>query len=468
MEMKLRFLGGARNVTGSKYLLEANGARLLVDCGLFQEWELKGRNWAPFPVPPSSIEAVLLTHAHLDHCGLLPRLVRDGFRGRVYCTDATAEIARIMLADAGHLQEEDAEFKRHRHTREGRRGPYPDVPLYTVEDGRAVFPLFSPVRYQEPVPVADGIEATFYDAGHVLGSSSIKLQVRQDGQQRTLLFSGDVGRWNRPFLRDPTLFHQADYVLVESTYGDRLHEDSGHDVQLLADSIVQAVRDGGNLVIPSFALERAQEVLYYLDRLLMEGRMPAIQVWLDSPMALEINDVFLHHAELLDEEMQAMLRRGHSPFKFPGLKTAVTADESRAIAHAKGTVAIIAGSGMCTGGRIKHHLVDNISRPESVILFVGYQAQGTLGRQILDGQSPVRVLGQMHEVRARVVQLHSFSAHADRDSLLRWVSALQPAPRRVFVTHGESGVAERFAALLRGRSPVDVSVPAYGDVVSLS
>ena len=466
MQIKLKFLGAAQNVTGSRYLLELNNLRILVDCGLYQEREFVERNWDPFPVEPDTLDAVLLTHGHLDHCGLLPKLVREGFRGKIYCTVATSEIARIVLSDSAHIQEEDAKFKKRRHEREGRRGRYPEIPLYTVEDAEASFPLFSPVKYEKKLQIGNGIEASFHDAGHILGASMLKLQISQNGESRKILFSGDVGRWDKPILRDPTIFDEADYVLVESTYGDRLHKDPKDVDDILSDIINSTTDSGGNIVIPSFALERAQEVLYNLSRLLAEDRIPHLVVFMDSPMAISITEVFRHHPELFDEEMTELIRRGESPFDFPGLRMTRTTDESKAINRIKGTVIIIAGSGMCTGGRIKHHLIRNIDRPESTILFVGYQANGTLGRQILEGAKEVRILGRMYPVEARIDKVNGFSAHADRDELMRWLSGLQKPPRHVFVTHGEPAAARHFAGLLAEEN-WEVSVPRYNDQVVL-
>ncbi|MDP2952610.1 MAG: MBL fold metallo-hydrolase, partial [Chloroflexota bacterium] len=364
MEIKLTFLGAAQCVTGSRYLVEADRVRFLVDCGLYQERELRGRNWEPFPIPPRSLDAVLLTHAHLDHCGLLPKLVREGFRGPIYCTAATAEIAEITLLDSAEIQEEDAAFKRKRHKLEGRKGLYPEVPLYTVADAKASFPRLRPTRYGKAIEIGKGVEATFHDAGHVLGSSMIEVRARQKGAERTLLFSGDIGRWGKPILRDPTLFEEADYALVESTYGDRLLEPTANVADELAEVINSTAKQGGNIIIPSFALERSQEILYYLSRLLREGRIPHLMVFVDSPMAVSVTEVFEHYPDLCDEETRQLLRANKSPFDFPGLHLVKTAEESKAINHLKGTVIIMAGSGMCTGGRIKHHLVANISRPE--------------------------------------------------------------------------------------------------------
>ncbi len=279
MDIDLTFWGAARGVTGSCYLVEANNIKLLVDCGLYQEREFLNRNWGPFHVRPEELTAVLLTHAHLDHSGLLPKLVSEGFRGRVICTPATADIAKIMLLDSAHLQEEDAQYKKKRHIREGRKGPHPEIPLYTVADAEATFPLFNTVEYNQPVTIGNGIEATFYDAGHVLGSSMIKLVISQGGEKRSIVFSGDIGRWDRPILRDPSVFSRTDYIVMESTYGDREHEGTEEIGDELAEIVKAAFAAGGNIIVPSFALQRAQEILYYLNILLREKRIPHLMVY---------------------------------------------------------------------------------------------------------------------------------------------------------------------------------------------
>jgi metallo-beta-lactamase family protein len=467
MQIKLSFLGAAQNVTGSKYLLETDNTKLLVDCGLYQERELKGRNWSPFFIPPQSLDAVLLTHAHLDHCGLLPRLVQKDFSNSIYCTAATAEITRIMLLDAGKLQEEDAEFKKRRHKKEKRKGPYPEIPLYTQEDAEAVFPLFSPVKYGQPVEIGEGIEASFHDAGHVLGSSMVRLKIEQNGEQRTILFSGDIGRWSKPMLNDPTLFDEADYVVVESTYGDRLLELVEDTAEEFAEIINATANKGGNIIIPSFALERSQEILYYLNKFRLEGRIPHLPVFVDSPMAISITEVFGNHPQLFDGEMKKLLSQEKSPFDFPELKLTRTTEESKQLNHLTGSNIIIAGSGMCTGGRIKHHLVNNITKEEATVLFVGYQAFGTLGRYIVDGAKTARILGQYYPVRARIAQVHGFSAHADRDELIKWLSSLGKPPRRVFVTHGELKASKNLAGLVREGKGWETLVPRYRQQVLL-
>jgi metallo-beta-lactamase family protein len=464
MPIKLTFLGAAENVTGSRYLLDVNGRRLLIDCGLFQEHDLKARNWEPFPVPPSSIDAVLLTHAHLDHCGYLPKLVRDGFKGRVYGTLATAEIAKVVLLDSAKIQAEDAEFKRKRHEREHRRGAFLETALYSVDDVESCCSLYSAVPYNTPTSLAEDIEFTLVDAGHILGSASIHLKAGG----KTIVFSGDIGRWDRPILENPDFCPPADYIVMESTYGDRVHDDTN----LIADNLAGIVNDtrrrGGNLVIPTFAIGRAQEVLYYFNELLRENRIPHLMVFLDSPMAVTVTSLFEKHLNLMDDDLRQLIQKQQSPFHFPGLHMVRTVDESKAINHISGTVAVMAGAGMCTGGRIKHHLVNNISRPDSTILFVGYQAAQTLGRLILDGVTPIRILGQAHPVRARIEQVPGFSGHADRNELMQWLSKAGPVPpRHVFVTHGEPETARLFAAAVHERKGCDTSVPRYGETALL-
>ncbi|HIJ67527.1 MAG TPA: MBL fold metallo-hydrolase [Planctomycetes bacterium] len=467
MSVKLSFLGAARNVTGSCFLLETDSCKLLVDCGLYQERQFRERNWNRFAVEPAEIDAVLLTHAHLDHCGLLPKLVKEGFSGRVYCTDATSEIARIVMADSAHIQEEDAEFKRKRHKRKGHVPPRPVKPLYSVEDAQACSELFSPVKYRQVVQVGDSVEARFYDAGHILGSAMIKVKVPIDGQMRSILFSGDVGRNDRPILKDPAVFDEADYILIESTYGDRTH-DTLEDTKIkFAEAINSTVKAGGNIIVPSFAIERSQEILYYLNELQLADEIPHILVFLDSPMAVSVTDVFRQHPEMFDAETIELLNEHHSPFSFSGLKMVRSTAESKAINKVKGTIMVIAGSGMCTGGRIKYHLVEHISRPESTILFVGYQAEGTLGRQIVEGAEEVRILGEMREVKARIVQALGFSAHADKNELFRWLSYLKKPPRHVFVVHGETNASHHFSKFLTEKNGWPSSVPTYGSSVTL-
>ena len=436
---------------------------------MYQERKYQDRNWQPFPFYPQSIDAVFLTHAHLDHCGLLPKLVRDGYKGKIYCTQATAELAEIILVDAAHLQAEDTVFKRERHKKEGRCGPYPEVPLYTVEDAEAVKPHFSAVEYLNCVGVGSNVEGCHYEAGHVLGAAVITINIRQDGQNHRVIFSGDIGEPHRPIIRDPTLFHEAEYIVIETTYGDRTHEEHENtDIQKqLRDCINRTVQAGGNIIIPSFALERSQELLYHLNELFLRKEIPPLIVFLDSPMAIRITEVFKRHAELFDKEMMQHLRQGDSFFNYENLRMVENEEESRAINDVTERCIIIAGSGMVTGGRVKYHIVNNIRKPESTILFVGYQAEGTPGRVLLDGAREIRLLGQMHPVRAHIEKIDGFSAHADRDGLLAWLSDIRVPPRCVFVTHGEEKAATSFADLLKEKTGWMVEVPEYRDTVEL-
>jgi metallo-beta-lactamase family protein len=467
MNFTLKFLGAAQNVTGSRHLLECDGHRILIDCGLYQERDLQVRNWEDFGFVPADLSAVLLTHAHLDHCGLIPKLVKEGFSGKVFCTPATSELAKIVLMDSGKLQEEDAAFKRKRHKKEGRPDARPIEPLYTMEEAQKSFDAFSSIDFNQVFSPVNGVEVSFHLAGHILGASIIKIVLRQDGQSRTILFTGDLGRNNKPIIRDPEVFQQADYILMESTYGDREHTEAEDTKQLLAAAVNDTCKAGGNLIVPSFSIERSQEVLYYLNELLQEDRIKHIATFLDSPMAVKVTEVFEKHPELLDEKIRVLISHNNSPFSFKGLVKVQSTDESKAINNIKGTIMVIAGSGMCTGGRIKHHLANNISRPESTILFVGYQANGTLGRQILDGTSEVRILGQMHQVKAKIVQVHGFSGHADRKELLDWVKNLKQPPRKIFLIHGEKESAESFRQYLVDNTGWNVMVPEYQQAVSL-
>ncbi|MCX8160482.1 MAG: MBL fold metallo-hydrolase [Candidatus Saccharicenans sp.] len=459
--MKVKFLGAASQVTGSCFLLSANGLNFLVDCGLYQERDFQARNWEPFPFPPQKIDFILLTHAHLDHCGLIPKIVREGFRGRILCTPPSAEILPIVLLDTAKLQEEDAQIKKKRHEREGRRGPYPEIPLYTTDDVEKALPLVEAVDYHHKVSLGSGVQATFREAGHILGSAIIELTVENGSGSRRILFSGDLGQWNKPLVRDPETFEQADYIFLESTYGDREHDHPENVSERLAENVNQVLVRGGNLVIPTFAIERAQELMFHLSHLVREKKIPQLPVFLDSPMAISVTNVFSHYLKFLDEESRSLFSSGKNPFEFPGLKLVQSFEESRLIEKTRGSAVIMAGSGMCTGGRIKQHLVNNISRPESTILFVGYQARGTLGRQILEGQSPVRIYGQMYQVRATIDQIQGFSAHADRAQLWKWLRALSRPPRTIFLIHGEKEIIQHFAGEITEQTGWPVEIPGY-------
>jgi len=457
--MKIKFLGACKNVTGSKFFLQIDGINLLIDCGLFQERELKNRNWEEFPVPPEKLNYILLTHAHLDHSGYLPKIVKDGFSGKVLCTKPTKEITKIALLDSAKLMVEDAEKKRKRHQKEGRKGQYPEIPLYEISDVERVFSFFEDVSYNEEIKISEKVKVVFYDAGHILGSSFIKIFA--DGKE--ILFSGDIGRFNNPILKAPTLIESSDILIMETTYGDRIHEDRKIAEEKFQKIINETKEKGGNIVIPTFAIERAQEVLYYLKKLLIEDKIPHLITFLDSPMAIEITEVFKRYYFYLDGEAEKLLNENISPFDFPLLHFTKSVEESKVINHIKGSCIIMAGSGMCTGGRIKHHLIQNIERPESTILFVGYQAKGTLGREILE-KDEVRILGNYYKVKARIEKIDGFSAHADRDELLKWLYSFKKIPEKIFLVHGEEEVIDEFSGIIKNKFPGSkIIIPSYLD-----
>ncbi|MCA9311646.1 MAG: MBL fold metallo-hydrolase [Phycisphaerales bacterium] len=460
--MEIEFLGANRQVTGSRHLLRAGGRRILVDCGMFQERPYLERNWETMPIPPREVDALLLTHAHLDHCGLIPRLVGEGFRGDVLATPPTMDLARIVWADAARIQAEDAEYKRRRHQREGRTGAHPEVALYLPEDAEAAGSRLRIIEYHKRVQLFPGIEVCYRDAGHILGSATVEVKVSEGGTTRTIVFSGDVGSHDRPLLRDPDPVAHADWILMESTYGDRDREQEHPVLDTLAEVVNDTVARGGNLVIPTFAIDRAQELLFFFSQLTHEGRIPRITIFLDSPMAVNATTIYKRYPHLLDAETQAMLEAGRHPFQFPGLHFVRTASESKAVNSIRGSCVIMAGSGMCTGGRVKHHLRQNIERPESTVLFVGYQASNTLGRQILQGDPRVRIHGHTYEVRARVREMGGLSAHADRAGLMQWLEDFKEKPRALFLTHGEMDAATALAGHIGKERGWRVEIPEYG------
>jgi metallo-beta-lactamase family protein len=462
MEAQLSFLGGVDTVTGSCHLLRAGGLNILIDCGLFQGdplWE--ERNYDPFPFNPSEIDYLLLTHGHLDHCGRIPRLVKEGFQGSIICTSATYDIAKIVLMDSGQIHEEDyAHWKKIWL----RRGEKPREPLYTVMDALdslRYFREFPP--YGQPVKLNNTITVTFRDAGHILGASFLVVDIK--GGKR-IIFSGDLGNRGKPIIRDPELPEGADIIVTESTYGNRRHRDFDASVDELREVITESCRSGGNTLIPSFAIERAQDLLYVFSRLYEEGRMPECRVFLDTPMGIAVTRVMKRHPECFDQETSRLFEESGDPFTFPGLEFTRTPDESKQINFIKSHAIIIAGSGMCTGGRIKHHLKHNIWRPESSIVFVGYQAEGTLGRKIVDGRKKVKIFGETYRVKARVSTIGGFSSHADQDILLDWLGS-NTGTRRIFIVHGEEGAeALKKETLSRGLAE-KVTIPHYGDSYDL-
>jgi metallo-beta-lactamase family protein len=465
--VKLQFLGAARQVTGSQYYVEADGARLLVDCGMYQERAYLARNWDQSPLRLRDLDALLLTHAHVDHCGLAPKLVQEGFRGPIIATAASADLIELVLRDAAEIQAEDAAFKEKRHRKEGRQGKYPVKPLYTMRDVDRTLPLLEAVPYGQPVRINDHVYAVFHDAGHILGSAMIELRVRQRNDVR-IVFTGDLGQWDKPIVRDPETFAEADYVVMESTYGDRDHEDHGSVESQLEKVVLETLGRQGKVIIPIFAIERAQDLIYHLKRLLGAGRIPELPVFLDSPMAADVNEVFRRHQECFDAEAEEVVADGQSLLKFPSLRVIRGVEESKAINDLKGPAIIMATSGMCTAGRIKHHLARHIADPACTILFVGYQSQGTLGRQILDGNPEVRILGLSRLVRAHIAQIQGISGHADRAGLLKWLGHFRQPPRCLFITHGEQHASLSLAEQIRREMGWNVVVPEYRQTVRLN
>jgi metallo-beta-lactamase family protein len=453
---------------------------------MFQERDYLSRNWDASPIRPRNLDAILLTHAHVDHCGMAPVLVREGFRGPLITTAASADLVELVLKDAAEIQAEDAAFKQKRHRKEGRQGKYPIKPLFSFKDVDRTLPILHTAEYGQEYKINDRVSAVFHDAGHILGSAIIELFIHDNnpkgtvpfsltrksgqspnGQGRRFIFTGDLGQMNKPIVRDPETFSQADYIVMESTYGNRDHENGVSVESQLERVVCETVAAGGCIVIPIFAIERAQELIYYLNRLLHDGRIPQMPVFLDSPMAADVNEVFRDHRDCFDAEALEMLASGQSIFKFPALKVVRTQAESMAINDVKGPFIVMSTSGMCTAGRIKHHLAHHIDQPACTILFVGYQARGTLGRQILDGNKEVRIHGRSHLVRARVAHIQGISGHADRSGLMKWLSYFQSPPRQLFVTHGEEDVSLSFAKLVRESIGWKVTVPEYKQTVEL-
>lgn len=462
--MKISFHGADREVTGSCHLLEAAGKRVLVDCGLYQgSRELNVENGEDFGFDPASIDILLLTHAHLDHCGRIPLLVKRGFAGEIVSTAVTRELAKLVMLDAAHLQEEESEHEeRHAAHHHAHAAQGPAAPLYSELDTFNAMDRFGRVAgYGETITLAPGLEATFHDAGHILGSASIRIVESGGGAARSVVFSGDIGNGGHPILRDPQPPPHADAVVMETTYGDRLHKGVGPSVEELHAAIADTIARGGNVIIPTFALERAQEVLYYLRAGIESGRLPRdLPVFLDSPMAISATEIFRHHPECWAQKEQSALADGRDPFALPHLHFARESADSIAINRIKGGAVIMAGSGMCTGGRVRHHLSHNLARDDSSVVFVGYAAQGTLARLLIDGARHVRLFNEDVPVRARLYTINGFSAHADQRGLLAWHDAVRPG--KTILVHGDPGVMRTFASRLQG---ADVQMPAKGDSI---
>lgn len=462
MSLSLQFLGAARTVTGSKFLLTHRGTRILVDCGLFQgPSELKDRNWQPFPVPASDIDVVVLTHAHIDHIGYLPRLYKQGFRGPVYCTRATADIARLSLPDSGRLQEEFAAYA----NRKGFSKHKPALPLYTEKEAKRACRLLEPYPFHENLEVAKGFTARFHMAGHILGAAFVRMYL-PNGE--TILFGGDLGRKNVPILKDPETIEFADYLLVESTYGNRSHA-KDPPRERFCEEINRVIETGGVLVVPAFAIGRTQEMLYYLCEMECEhAHDPLIPVYLDSPMAQEATRIYKQYPHLYDDETSEHLRQGQNPLVPRSLHTVLDAAQSKKLNDMPGPAVIISSSGMASGGRVIHHLFHRLPHEENTVLFVGFQAEGTLGRQLVEGADHVRIMGQDVPVRARISSIQSLSAHADADGILDWLRGFKKPPKRTFIVHGEPKAQEALQQRIRAELGWETAIPGYGDEVHLA
>ena len=459
--MKLFFSGAAHEVTGSKHYLEAAGKKILIDCGMEQGKNLYENQ--EIPVPASDVDYVFLTHAHIDHSGMLPLLYNQGFKGSVYTTEATQQLCQIMLLDSAHIQEFEAEWK----NRKGKRaGIPPIVPIYTTEDAVGILQYFVPCRYEEKIQVCEGIEIRFVDAGHLLGSASIEVWVTEQGVTKKLVFSGDIGNTNQPIIKNPHYIKDADYVIMESTYGDRSHGPRPDYIKELTAIIQRTFDRGGNVVIPSFAVGRTQEMLYFIRQIKAEGLVKNhdnFEVYVDSPLAVEATNVFNRSVPgYYDDDAMALIKQGINPISFPGLKTAVTSDDSIAINVSTTPKVIISASGMCDAGRIRHHLKHNLWRPECTILFVGYQSVGTLGRNLVEGAMEVKLFGETIEVQAEITSLAGVSGHADCEGLMKWIGAFEKKPKRVFVVHGEDTVTDVFAARIKDELGIDAVAPYTG------
>ncbi len=459
--MKLVFSGAAHEVTGSCHYLEAGSTKLLVDCGMEQGVNIY-ENIEP-PVPYSDLDFVLLTHAHIDHVGMLPYIYARGFRGRVIATAATSDLCNIMLKDSAHIQEMEAEWKNRKAKRAGRPQTQP---LYEMNDALGVLGLFEPYNYDEIVKLNDETTVRFTDIGHLLGSASIEVWLREGDVEKKIVFSGDIGNKNKPLIRDPSYTEEADYAVMEATYGDRLHQKGASHITELAQIVQETLDRGGNVVIPAFAVGRTQELLYFFRQIKADRMIRGhenFEVYVDSPMAVEATHVFKENqVECYDDETQILVRAGVNPISFPGLKLSITSQESQNINFDSKPKVIISASGMCDAGRIRHHLKHNLWRKECTVIFAGYQAEGTIGRALVDGAATVRLFGETIDVEARIATLHDISGHADQNGLLEWAGAFVKKPECFFVVHGSDSVCDRFASLVAEKTGTAAYAPFSG------
>ena len=473
--MKITFLGATKIVTGSNFLVEAAGKKFLVDCGLYQgKAELEEQNYRDFDYNPAEIDFMLLTHAHIDHSGRIPKLYNDGFKGPIYAHKATCDLCQIMLPDSGHIQEMEAEWKNKKRLRKGQpiRGP-----LYTAEDALKCMEIFVPVKYDEIIQVSEDIYVRFNDAGHMLGSSTIEIWAKEDGKETKAVFSGDLGNNDIPLLSEPTMIDNCDYLVMESTYGSRLHVRNDQKAELFLKIVSETIDNGGTVVIPSFAVGRTQEILYEINKIkenrndeefLREYRtLMKVPVYVDSPLAISATQVFKENMDLFEDEVKEEIERGNNPLEFPGLKFTQTAEESKALNESDEPAIIISASGMCDVGRIKHHLKHNIWNPKSTILFVGYQAPGTLGYEIVNGAKKVTIFGEEFAVNARIEYIEGYSGHADQEWLMNFVYSFYNKPKHIFLVHGEEESQEVLRNKILENTGIGVTIPEYGETYQL-
>ncbi len=464
--MKITFLGAAKTVTGSCYLVETQNTKFLVDCGLFQgHVKEDALNSEDFPFNPSELDYIFLTHAHIDHSGRIPKIYNDGFKGEIYATKATVELCAIMLPDCGHIQEFENEWQNKKRIRSGKP---PIEPIYTYQDALDSMKLFKKVSYGEALKINDEIRVRFNDAGHILGSAIIEFWIEEKGKETKIVFSGDLGNKGLPILRDPSIIEGTDYLIIESTYGNRLHKDNSNRFEYFVDIINETINNGGNVVIPSFSVGRTQEVIYelnkekekYDDKLKKLFRTP---VFVDSPLAISATEVFRNNLDCYDEEARDYIDNGDNPLDFPGLRFTRSSEESRALNERTDSSIIISASGMCEAGRVKHHLKHNLWKKESTVLFVGYQAQGTLGRKLVDGAKKVKIFGEDITVNARIEVIEGFSGHADKNGLLEWLGAFNRKPSKVFIVHGEEEAMIEFSSEINDKFNIETIIPEKGE-----
>jgi len=462
--MEIKVFGAAKEVTGSCYSLTAENEQILIDCGMFQGGkDLERLNYEKFGFSPRKYKALLLTHAHLDHCGRIPLLVKLGFRGRIYCTDATKALAFIIMADSAHIADEDTKNENKRRAEENLP---PRKPIYTPADVNDAMKLFVTVKYEETIRATKNVYAKFYDAGHILGSASIQLSVRENGKDRIVVFSGDLGQENSILVRNGTPIQKADYIFMESTYGDRLHDPIDRRKRELARVINETYKRGGKIMIPSFAVERTQELLYYIGQFMENGTVPKMPVFLDSPMAIKSTDVFRKFMKYYNTDVQERFKETNDVFGFPQLTMTRSREESKNINGISEPCIIIAGNGMCSAGRIKHHIANNIEDDKNTLLFVGFQVDGTLGYWIKKGSKSIHLLGREVKVKARIESIEGFSAHADKVGLLKWLKNFAPKPKKVFITHGDEDQQIALSKTL-AKEKLESYIPSLGEELKI-